>query len=190
MSRRWARRLANSLTASRAAIVLMILLEATGECSPRGITRVVLLGLVGWTTDVLDGKAARYSRTPGGIWGRLDFPLDVALAWVSGWVFSVWGYVPGDWFLGYAVLAGAFALLRPTRATVMAFEVPVLLIPIWVGWRTDLRLGLAYLLWIAVMLCFDWRRFWEVVGSFIDGLPPGARDYLSRALAPLLKRRA
>lgn len=187
VSRRWARRFANVFTAMRAAITLIILLEARRTPGRDAVGRVVMLGLAGWTTDVLDGKLGRYSRLPGGIWARLDFPLDTAMTWVTGWVFSVWGYLPQDAYLGYALVAVICTLLRPSRTTVMAFSAPVTALPLWVGWRTDPRLGIAYVLWIALVLFLDWRRFWGVVASFVDGLPPRQREYFSRLLARWLK---
>ncbi|MEW5932731.1 MAG: hypothetical protein AB1816_04040 [Bacillota bacterium] len=184
--RRWARRLANTLTAMRGAITLMMVLEAK-RLPAEAIRRVILLSLAGWTTDVLDGKLGRYSRLPGGIWARLDLPLDMAMAWTIGWVFSVWGYYPQDVYLGYALLATVATLLRPNRTTVMAFSAPVTALPLWMSWRTDPRLGLAYLAWILAVLYLDWRRFCGVVASFINGLPPRQREYFLRLLHPWLK---
>jgi len=102
-------------------------------------------------------------------------------------VFSVWGYYPQDAFLGYALLAAVATLFRPNRTTVMAFSAPVSALPLWVSWRADPRLGLAYVAWILAVLCLDWRRFWGVVASFIDGLPPRQRDYFVRLLRRWLK---
>ena len=184
--RRWARRFANAFTAMRGAITLMILLEAK-RAPAEAVRRVTLLSLAGWTTDVVDGKLGRYSRLPGGIWARLDFPLDMAMAWAIGWVFSVWGYYPQDAYLGYALLAAVATLFRPSRTTLMAFSAPVSALPLWMSWRTDPRLGLAYVAWILAVLCLDWRRFWGVVASFIDGLPPRQRDYFRRLLRHWLK---
>ncbi|MDI6894870.1 MAG: hypothetical protein AB1503_06425 [Bacillota bacterium] len=184
--RRWARRFANAMTAARGAITLMILLEAK-RLPAEAVRRVILLSLAGWTTDVLDGKLGRYSRLPGGIWARLDLPLDTAMTWAIGWVFSVWGYIPQDAYLGYALLAAVATLFRPNRTTVMAFSAPVTALPLWMSWRTDPGLGLAYVAWISAVLYLDWRRFWGVVASFIEGLPPRQREYLLRLLHPWLK---
>lgn len=184
--RRWARRFANTFTALRAAITLMIVLEAK-HLPAQGARRVIILSLAGWTTDVLDGKLGRYSGLPGGIWARLDLPLDMAMAWTIGWVFSVWGYCPQDIYLGYALLAAVATLLRPNRTTVMAFSAPVTAFPLWVSWRTDPRLGLAYVAWILAVLYLDWRRFCGVVLSFINGLPPRQREFFLRLLHPWLK---
>jgi hypothetical protein len=164
----------------------MILLEAK-RAPAEAVRRVTLLTLAGWTTDVIDGKLGRFSRLPGGIWARLDFPLDMAMAWATGWVFSVWGYYPQDAYLGYALLAAVATLFRPNRTTVMAFSAPVSALPLWVSWLADPRVGLAYVVWVIAVLWLDWRRFWGVVASFIVGLPPRPRDYFLRSLRRWLK---
>jgi len=51
------KRVPDLLTASRGGIVLVI--ASLGLVGPRALEAVILLTILGWTTDILDGRLAR-----------------------------------------------------------------------------------------------------------------------------------
>ncbi|MEA1871520.1 MAG: CDP-alcohol phosphatidyltransferase family protein, partial [Candidatus Bipolaricaulota bacterium] len=65
------------LTASRGVIAVIIV--ALGFAGPKALEQVIILTLLGWTTDILDGRLARrYNK--GATWvGEREFIFDMVM---------------------------------------------------------------------------------------------------------------
>lgn len=178
--------LADVLTLSR-GIIAIFLLRARSLQEPADVVRfVVLLTLLGWTTDVCDGNLARASGRTGGRIASADFPLDILMMWSGGYVFARAGIIPAAVFSGYSVLMAVAALFsRFNRAVLLGFSAPLAALPLVVSYACAPRYFAIFVLWIAIVLVADWRRFTQVVDSFIDALPEPERRFIRGVLGRL-----
>ncbi|MCR4402353.1 MAG: hypothetical protein NUW12_06150 [Firmicutes bacterium] len=178
--------LADVLTLSR-GFVAIVLLRACSFPDPAKVVRfVVLLTLLGWTTDVCDGNLARASGRTGGRIASADLPMDVLMMWSAGYVFARAGIIPGALFFAYSVgMALAALLSRFNRAVVLGFCAPLSALPLVMSYVYAPSCFFMFVLWIAVVLITDWNRFTQVVDSFIDALPDPERRVIRNVLGRL-----
>ncbi len=172
------KRVADLLTASRGVIALLIvLLSLEGK---RALPTVVLLTILGWTTDILDGYLARRAAEESGIdlaeegntWiGEHDFALDMIMVYAGFLYLAAAGYVPTRWALGYTLLA-AFSVLRArgSKSVTMLFAFPLVALPLLIAYREIPWAAYAYMIWIVLALIFFWNRFVGVVKEFLEGM--------------------
>lgn len=161
--------LADALTASRFVIAgLIVFWAARADYSALG--KVIIVILIGWTTDVLDGPIARRSASGEGFWGRKDFTADMAMVWAGFFYMAQVGILSQYLALGYFMLAVLFLLLTRSRAVLMAFTAPATALPLVVALDRLPSLGIAFLAWIALALIIDHRRFVRVVVEFLHGM--------------------
>lgn len=74
------KKVADLLTASRFFLACLIVWTAWTQPPDAAIRTVVLLILLAWTTDVLDGPLARRAMGPGQTWvGSHDLELDLCV---------------------------------------------------------------------------------------------------------------
>jgi hypothetical protein len=105
---------------------------------------VLLLTMLGWTTDILDGRLARkYNKPPTWV-GEQEFAFDMVMVFSGLCYLVLSGFIPFVPAIIYVMVAAAF---------IAYFEAPHALI--W------------YVVWIVAALLFDWRRFSGVVREFI-----------------------
>ncbi len=136
-----------------------------------GLEIVIAALLIGWTTDVLDGPIAR--KDPNwrkNLIGDSDFLIDVALVVSILCYLTFSGFVSSRLALIYFLVASLFVFRYRSQAVTMAFMAPVDAFIIYVAWRDSNLWGWAIILWIIVILLFDWHRFTQVVDNFIQGM--------------------
>jgi len=176
-------RIPDVLTSSRALIGLVILLLIpVGEGA---LPLVLWLLLVGWTTDLLDGRVARRLEVAPSTIGRHEFEIDMSMVLCSGLFLVATGLVPPVRGAGYLALATCAAVFSHSRAghflkfkaLTMALAVPWVFGPFVIAYfRGDRLVAYAGLGWICMALVLSWRRFLGVVEDFVDG----ARAFLRR----------
>lgn len=155
---------ADYLTASRGLISLLLFLFI-----PLGIKSIglgVILYIVGWTTDILDGRIARTIGNEGRL-ARWDFPLDMILTGAGAAYCAYLGIIPGLFFWIWGVLWLLLAIITRNQAIIMltAFVCHVVsgvglvkASPLWF-W--------VLVVWIALVLTLEFKRFGQVVLNFI-----------------------
>jgi len=160
------KKLPDLLTLSRGLIAIAIL--ALGFVGARALEAVILLTMLGWTTDIFDGKLARrYNKPPTWI-GEQEFVFDMAMVFAGLCYFVLAGFVPYTYALIYVLVAAVFIVLLRSKMITMSFATPLVALPLVVaGFRAPHAL-IWYLIWIVAALLFDWSRFKGVVREFID----------------------
>ena len=158
--------LADFLTMSRAVIGLIVLsLSFIGKDA---YATVVILALVGATTDVLDGRAARryLGKDREGKLGKHDLTVDTLLVLCILTYFSLSGIVvPKVLGLAWAGLALICGLVWKLKAKVLtSFEIPTILALYAVAGVYDLRLFLGVIVPTTLAgVIFSWNRMCYVI---------------------------
>lgn len=180
MTRR--KRIPDWLTASRVLIALAIL--ALIPAGPQALRAVAWLLLVGWTTDIVDGRLARrWEKEPSWI-GEHDFQIDMLMVLASAVYLVATGLVPRGVGIVYLVAGLLVALAVHSRsaqflrfkAVTMLIAFPWVFLPFVVAYFYDPLAAYVGLAWTAGALLVDRRRFFGVVGDFLSG----ARAFLRR----------
>jgi phosphatidylglycerophosphate synthase len=171
------------LTASRALIALAILgLSLVG---PGALRAVAFLLLLGWTTDMVDGRLARrWEKNPTWI-GEHEFHIDMLMVLASTMYLVLAGLVPPGPSLAYVGVGTviSWTVHRRSRdflrfkAVTMILACPWVFMPFVVALWHDPATVWTGVIWAAVAMTLDWRRFLGVVGDFIEG----TRAFLKRS---------
>ncbi len=110
--------LADTLTALRCVLALVILYAGVVRGPGEGLATAALLTILAWVTDVLDGRLARRARRPTRL-GRCDLVADIGLTLALATCLVAWGVVPFLLVAGGLALAGlgvrAFHALAPLQ---------------------------------------------------------------------------
>jgi len=164
------KRLADLLTLSRFFLSLGIM--ALGVWRGEGmLPSVVMMALLAWMTDTLDGPLARRARPQRTTWiGEQDFPIDVFMVVALLSYLTAINVVPWQGVLMYLLVATAAIWWLREQAVALAFMAPVDALFLYTGWQrapTETRWVFLYL---AVTLFLDWHRFCYMVGVFINGM--------------------
>ncbi|HID08798.1 TPA: CDP-alcohol phosphatidyltransferase family protein [Candidatus Micrarchaeota archaeon] len=162
------------LTAARGLIAAAIL--GMIPFGPEALSRVIALLLLGWTTDMLDGRLARrYDKSPTWI-GDHEFQFDMLMVFASAVYLIAVGLVPawvGIPYLSFALLLAAWAYRTKEflqfKALAMGLAFPWVFIPFIVAYFHARPAAYAGLVWMLVALVLDWKRFTGVVGDFLHG---------------------
>lgn len=163
------KRLADTLTASRAVIALIIVL--LGFTGKRALATVVLLTIIGWTTDVLDGRLARRDKSGRTTWiGDHDFPFDMLMVFATLVYMTMAGFIPARFAAIYTAIAGIFILKFRSKSVTELFAFPLVAMPLIIAWREAPAAAYAFVAWIIITLILDRHRFAGVVGEFIEGM--------------------
>lgn len=133
--------------------------------------------LLGWTADILDGWFARKALTPTRL-GHLDFALDMLMVLGSVVGLTAAGLLSVKGTIVYLAVATTLIWWFPTKGMTMAVACPAVFAPFCLAafWAPD-AFYLA-LLWVSLVLIFDWRRFEGVVLEFIDTFPSRSLKHL------------
>lgn len=160
---------ADGLTVSRFAIGGYFLWLAWQTPDIHAVRLAILGFILGWTTDIADGRFARASgRKSPGVIGSLDFGADLfmtASLFVLFWrtaLFPTWLAVV------YGAAALFFSLLTGNKSVAMGFAFGVDLYAFYLSFHVSLALGLQFLAWIVLVLIIDFARFKEVVNEFVE----------------------
>ncbi|MDY6797039.1 MAG: CDP-alcohol phosphatidyltransferase family protein [Actinomycetota bacterium] len=165
-----AKTIADALTVLRVFLSFIIILCAIIAAKSL-LPLVVVLTLIGWTTDVLDGKMAR--RDPSGrkTWiGDMDFGADMILIYSGLLYFIAAGYLPFWPFFLYGIYAATTAIIWTRKSVMMAVAAPVAAVPIIFSFVHYPIWGWIFIGWIAVDLLFNWSDFTTEIGEFIENV--------------------
>jgi len=154
------------LTLSRGLIAVAIF--SLGFVGPEALEAVVLLTMVGWTTDILDGRLARRLQTKPSWVGEQEFTFDMLMVFGALCYLVMAGFIPFLPALLYVMVAAAFIAYFRSKSVTMSFACPVVALPLIVSYFNARRAAWFYLIWIAAALILDWRRFKGIVIEFID----------------------
>jgi hypothetical protein len=155
------KRVPDLLTVSRAVIAVAIF--SLGFVGKNALEIVILLTMLGWTTDIFDGRIARKYNKPVSWVGEQEFTFDMLMVF-SGLCYLVMvGFIPFVYSLIYVMVAAAFIAYFRSKSVTMSFACPIVALPLVVAGFEAPRAALWYGLWIALALLLDWRRFLGVV---------------------------
>jgi len=136
---------------------------------PLGIKSVglgTILYIVGWTTDILDGRIARAFAKEGRL-ARWDFPLDMILTGAGAAYCAYMGIIPWLFFWIWGVLWLLLSVITRNQAVIMLIAF-VCHVVSGIGLARAEPLWFWVLVaWIALVLALDFRRFGQVVLNFI-----------------------
>lgn len=160
------RKLPDLLTLSRGLIAAVIL--ALGLVGARALEAVIILTILGWTTDILDGRLAREYHKPPTWIGEHEFLFDMVMVF-SGLCYLVMSGLVNAWLaLIYIVIAAVCIVFFRSKMITMSFATPLVALPLIVAWFKAPRAAMWYLLWMAAALLLDWSRFKGVVREFLE----------------------
>jgi len=156
------------LTASRGVIALAIIgLSLAGQDA---LYWVILLTLLGWTTDILDGRIAR-RQNKGPTWvGEHEFTFDMIMVFSALFYLVVTGFVPTWPAVIYVAVAALFIVFCQSKSVTMSFAFPLVALPLIIACYRAPNAAYIYIAWIVLALIYDWRRFFGVVREFIENM--------------------
>ena len=160
------RKLADLLTASRAIIAAIIV--ALGFVGPEVLEFVILLIIIGWTTDIFDGRLARRYQKQATWVGEREFRFDMLMVFSSLCYLVTAGFIPFIPAAIYIAIAAAFIAYFRSKSITMSFACPLAALPIIVAYFNAPRAAFVFITWIILALILDWRRFKQVVRTFIQ----------------------
>ncbi|MFC2078546.1 CDP-alcohol phosphatidyltransferase family protein [Candidatus Bipolaricaulota bacterium] len=160
------RKLPDLLTLSRGLVAAAIF--SLGFVGARALEAVILLTILGWTTDIFDGRIARrYNKPPTWI-GEREFLFDMVMVF-SGLCYLVMSKLIDPWLaLGYILVAAVCIAFFRSKMITMSFATPLVALPLIVASFKAPRAALWYLIWIVGAVILDWSRFKGVVREFLE----------------------
>ncbi len=162
------KRLADILTASRfvAALALVVTGLAWGE---RALLPAVILSILAWSTDSVDGALARRDPNWHPTWiGEQDVGFDAALALGVLAYFVLSGLFPAKFALVWLAVWGALFVLTRARAVLLLALGGMDGMVLWATLRANRDLGWIVIAWMVVLAFMDRHRFKEVLGIFFN----------------------
>jgi hypothetical protein len=167
------KRVPDLLTASRGVIAAAI--ASLGFVGPGALQAVIILTMLGWTTDILDGRLARRYQKPPTWIGEREFLFDMVLVF-SGLCYLVMaGYVPFVPAAAYVAVAAVCIAYFRLKSVTMSFATPLVALPLVIAYINAREAAWWYLIWIVAVLLLDWKRFKGVVQEFIENAKEIAR---------------
>ncbi len=165
-----AKTIADVLTGIRFFIGFLIVICAI--LADRGLLPLlVCLTLIGWTTDVLDGKMARRDPYRRHTWiGDYDFAADMLLIYSGLLYFITAGYLPFWPFFFYGIYAAVVGMIWPKKSYMMAVAAPIAAAPIIFSFVHYPIWGWVFVGWIAVDLIINWADFTAEISEFIENV--------------------
>jgi len=160
------KRVPDFLTAFRGMIAVGIIL--LGIKGPDALELVILFTMIGWTTDILDGRIARRYYKEATWVGEREFVFDVILIF-SGLCYLVMaGFVPFLPAAVYLASAAVFIIYFRSKSVTMSLAFPLAVLPFVVAYFNAPWAALLYAIWTVTVLLIDWQRFKGVVLEFIE----------------------
>jgi len=167
-----AKLVADFITAARGMLgFVMIWLGLTQGAD--ALPAVVMLMLLDWTGDFVDGSIARRSQVPRHTWiGDSDIYVDLFVSIGLGIYLIEAGFVGqalGFWYiLGWIVTFWRFGL---DKNLLMLAQTPVYLWFIITSLRVIPESGYWLVIWVFIALTINWKRFsQDIVPKFISGI--------------------
>ncbi len=166
-------RLPDILTASRGLLALAMV--ALGFVGPEALTAIVVLTMIGWTTDIFDGRVARRLQKPPTWIGEHEFAFDMLMV-LGGLCYLVLaGFVRVPVAIIYVAVAAVFISYFRSKMVTMTFAVVWVAAPLYFAFVYQRAVAFWFLGWIIIALLLDWRRFKGVVLEFIENARQLAR---------------
>jgi len=160
------KRVPDVLTLSRGLIAAAIF--SLGFVGRDALPAVLLLTMLGWTTDILDGRVARrINKAPTWV-GEKEFAFDMLMVFSGLCYLVLSGFIPFLPAIIYTMVAAAFIAYFRSKMVTMSFATPVVALPLVVAYFEAPHALIWYVVWIVAALIFDWRRFKAVVLEFIE----------------------
>ncbi len=159
------KRVPDLLTLSRG--VLAVTIFSLGFVGRSALEAVLLLTMIGWTTDIFDGRLARKYNKPSTWVGEQEFTFDMMMVFSALCFLIMVGLVPLIPALIYVAIAAACIAYFRSKSVTMSFAFPLVALPLIVATWEAPRAALIYLAWIVAALLLDWGRFKGVVSEFI-----------------------
>lgn len=165
-----AKTVADILTATRLLLAIFILLLGL-LVGREALGTVMMVHLLAWTTDILDGRVARRDTTGKSTWwDDKDFPIDALLVLALFLYLAVSGFII-PWFSIIYLSLGIILLFRfRSQQVAMSFMAPILALTLYLAFRHVPIWGFTTVAWCIVALVTGWPRFVYVVESFIEGM--------------------
>ena len=139
-----------------------------GFAGPSALEAVILLTMLGWTTDILDGRLARKYQKPPTWVGEKEFAFDMVMVF-SGLCYLVMsGFIPYWPAIIYVMVAAAFIAYFRSKMVTMSFATPLVALPLIVAYFEARHALVWYIVWIGAALLLDWRRFFGIIREFIQ----------------------
>ena len=154
------------MTVSRGLIALAIF--SLGFVGRSALNAVILLTILGWTTDILDGRLARKYKTDSTWVGEQEFTFDMLMVFAGLCYLVMSRFIPFIPALLYVAVAAAFIAYFRSKSITMSFAFPVVALPLIVAYFESPGAAIWYAGWIVAALIFDWKRFKGVVREFIN----------------------
>jgi len=159
------KRVPDLLTLSRGVIAVAIF--SLGFVGGQALEAVIVLTMIGWTTDIFDGRLARkYNKPPTWV-GEREFAFDMMMVFSALCYLTMADYVSVWLALPYVMVAAACIAYFRSKSVTMSFAFPVVALPLAVAVSAAPRAAVLYGIWIVVVLFLDWTRFRGVVREFI-----------------------
>lgn len=151
---------ADLLTLLRVLIIFAILLTGL-LAGPDGLAYTVVLLLVAWTTDYIDGPAARLLNGKATSWlGRRDLQIDMAAAVVLNIYLVTAGFLPLRYLALYLALwVLVFWRFGLVRLLAMFFQAPLYGAFVYTALIQAPQAGRWLLAWLVLAVLSPWPRF-------------------------------
>lgn len=164
--------IADFITASRGLLgIVMIWLGLTQGVS--ALPTIILLMIVCWTGDFVDGGIAHLSRRPRHtLIGDSDIFIDLFVSLCLGTYLIAAGFVGPIFGCGYLIvwtlLLWRFGL---DKNLLMLIQLPIYLDLILIALRIIPQSGTWLVVWVLIATIINWRRFThQIVPQFIAGM--------------------
>ena len=134
---------------------------------------VVILMLLDWTGDFVDGGIAHRSRRPRHTWiGDSDLYIDLLVSLCLSVYMLAAGFISlsfvSIYLIGWALMLTRFGL---DRNLLMLLQAPIYLYFILITVRLIPESGNWLVVWVLVAIAINWRRFTrEIIPQFISGM--------------------
>ena len=165
-----ARALADGLTILRLvlAVVLLGLGAVYGEAA---ITAAVIIVMLAWFTDNLDGFLARRDPQHRPSWiGQHEFAVDVAFTWATLFYVTLSGWIPPWLAIGYTVLAAGVGFWVGRKPVTVVF-LRIIDVTLWVLLLIHYpTLGLIVTVYLITLAVVKWPRLSQGVPAWARGL--------------------
>ena len=161
------------MTLSRGLISIAIF--SLGFVGKSALETVILLTMLGWTTDIFDGRLARKLHKPSTWVGEKEFAFDMLMVFAGLCYLVMASFIPFLYALIYVMVAAAFIAYFRSKMITMSFATPLVALPLIVAYLEAPHAAVWYILWIAGAVILDWRRFKGVVREFIENAKQLAR---------------
>lgn len=159
------KRVPDLLTLSRGVIAVAIF--SLGFVGKSALEAVVVLTMIGWTTDIFDGRLARRYHKPPTWVGEQEFTFDMMMVFSALCFLVMVGLIPLIPAVIYVAVAAACIAYFRSKSVTMSFAFPLVALPLVVATWEAPRAAVISLGWIVAALLLDWARFKGVVLEFI-----------------------